>query len=87
MITRIPDVNFQVRVRDDSIKGDNTFKWETKSTGDFFKNKKVILFSLPGAFTPTCSTFQLPDFDKLYDEFKEYGIDEIYCISVKKSSQ
>ena len=61
------------------------FKWETKSTDDFFKNKKVILFSLPGAFTPTCSTFQLPDFDKLYDEFREYGIDEIYCISVNDS--
>ena len=70
MITKIPNVNFQVRVRDDSMKGDNTFKWETKSTDDYFKNKKVSLFSLPGAFTPTCSTFQLPDFDKLYDEFK-----------------
>ena len=43
------------------------------------------MFSLPGAFTPTCSTFQLPDFDKLYDEFKQYGIDEIYCISVNDS--
>tara|TARA_Y200000002_G_scaffold200340_1_gene165319 strand:+ start:670 stop:1245 length:576 start_codon:yes stop_codon:yes gene_type:complete len=85
MITKIPNVNFQVRVRDDSIKGDNPFKWETKSTDDYFKNKKVILFSLPGAFTPTCSTFQLPDFDKLYDEFKQYGIDEIYCISVNDS--
>ena len=85
MITKIPNVNFQVRVRDDSIKGNNPFKWETKSTDDYFKNKKVILFSLPGAFTPTCSTFQLPDFDKLYDEFKQYGIDEIYCISVNDS--
>ena len=50
-----------------------------------FKNKKVILFSLPGAFTPTCSTFQLPDFDKLYNDFKNLGIDEIYCISVNDS--
>ena len=76
---------FQIRVRDDSIKGDNPFKWETKSSDDFFLNKRVILFSLPGAFTPTCSTFQLPDFNKLYDEFKNHGIEEIYCISVNDS--
>ncbi len=85
MIKKIPNVNFKVRVRDDSIKGDNPFKWEEKSTDDYFKNKKVILFSLPGAFTPTCSTYQLPDFDKLYDDFKNHGIDEIYCISVNDS--
>ena len=77
MIKTLPNVNFNVRVRDDSIKGDNPFKWEKKSTNDYFANKKVILFSLPGAFTPTCSTYQLPDFDKLYDEFKNLGIDEI----------
>ena len=56
-----------------------------KSTNDYFANKKVVLFSLPGAFTPTCSTYQLPDFDRLYDEFKNLGIDEIYCISVNDS--
>ena len=85
MIKTLPNVNFNVRVRDDSIKGDNPFKWEKKSTNDYFANKKVILFSLPGAFTPTCSTYQLPDFDRLYDEFKNLGIDEIYCISVNDS--
>ena len=85
MIKTIPNVIFKTRVRDDSIKGDNPFKWEEKSTNDYFKNKKVILFSLPGAFTPTCSTYQLPDFDKLYDDFKNHGIDEIYCISVNDS--
>ena len=51
----------------------------------FLEKKKSILFSLPGAFTPTCSTYQLPDFNKLYDEFKSLGIDEIYCISVNDS--
>ncbi len=85
MIKTIPNVIFKTRVRDDSIKGDNPFKWEEKSTNDYFKNKKVILFSLPGAFTPTCSTYQLPDFDKLYDDFKNHGIEEIYCISVNDS--
>ena len=85
MIKTIPNVNFNVRVRDDNIKGDNPIKWKEMSSNDYFKNKKVILFSLPGAFTPTCSTYQLPDFDKLYEDFKKLGIDEIYCISVNDS--
>ena len=85
MIKTIPDVIFQTRVRDDSLGGDNPFKWEKKTSHDYFLNKRVILFSLPGAFTPTCSTFQLPDFNKLYDDFKNFGIDEIYCISVNDS--
>ena len=50
MIKQLPTVDFKVRVRDNSIAGDNPFKWEKKSTYDYFKNKKVILFSLPGAF-------------------------------------
>lgn len=41
-----------------------------------------MLFSLPGAFTPTCSTYQLPDFERLYTAFKDQGIDEIYCVAV-----
>ena len=85
MIRSIPDVTFQTRVRDDSLGGDNPFKWVAKTSSDYFANKRVILFSLPGAFTPTCSTFQLPDFNKLYDDFKEFGIDEIYCVSVNDS--
>ena len=85
MTKQIPSVTFKTRVRDDSISGDNPFKWESKSTDQLFSNKKTILFSLPGAFTPTCSTFQLPDFNNLYNEFKEFGIEEIYCISVNDS--
>ncbi len=85
MLKKIPYVEFQTRVRDESIKGDNPFKWEVKNTNDFFSNKRCVLFSLPGAFTPTCSTFQLPDFNKLYADFKSFGIDEIYCISVNDS--
>ena len=81
----VPEVKFNVRVRDDSIGGDNPFKWVEINSLDLFKNKKVILFSLPGAFTPTCSTFQLPNFNKLYGEFKDLGIDEIFCMSVNDS--
>lgn len=79
---RVPNVTFHTRVRDESIGGDNPFRWEDKTSDDFFKGKRVILFSLPGAFTPTCSTYQLPDFEKLADEFRALGIDEIYCMSV-----
>ena len=79
---KVPNVTFKTRVRDESIGGDNPYKWEDKTTDDYFKGKTVVLFSLPGAFTPTCSTYQLPDFEKLYPEFKAAGVDEIYCISV-----
>jgi peroxiredoxin len=82
MLKRVPDVTFRTRVRDDSIEGPNPFRWEDKTSADYFGGKKVILFSLPGAFTPTCSTYQLPDFEKLFDEFRAEGVDEIYCISV-----
>ena len=54
-------------MRDESIEGNNPYRWQDVSTDDYFKEKKVILFSLPGAFTPTCSTFQLPGFEKLYE--------------------
>ncbi len=78
----LPDAIFKTRVRDESIGGDNPYRWKEKHTADYFKGKRVILFSLPGAFTPTCSTYQLPDFERMYPEFKAHGIDEIYCLSV-----
>lgn len=78
----VPSVTFRTRVRDEAIGGPNPFRWEDKTSADFFGGKRVILFSLPGAFTPTCSTYQLPDFEKLFGEFQAEGIDEIYCISV-----
>ena len=57
-------------------------KWVDKTTDDFFKGKRVVLFSLPGAFTPTCSSQQLPGFENNFDRFKKLGIDEVYCCSV-----
>mgnify|MGYP003328713338 FL=1 len=63
----IPKVTFRTRVFDNT-KMEN--RWQDVTTDDYLKGKRVVLFSLPGAFTPTCSTYQLPDFDKLYDDFK-----------------
>jgi len=86
MINRkVPSVTFKTRVRDESIGGDNPFRWQDVTTDDIFAGKKVVVFSLPGAFTPTCSTYQLPDFEKLYGDFKAKGVDEIYCLSVNDS--
>ena len=79
---KVPEVTFHTRVRDESIGGDNPFRWEDKTSENYFAGKRVVLFSLPGAFTPTCSTFQLPDFEKLAGDFAAKGVDDIYCISV-----
>ena len=54
----------------------------TRSASELFDGKRVVIFSLPGAFTPTCSAYQLPGFEEKYEEFQALGIDEIYCISV-----
>ncbi len=81
----LPDVTFHTRVRDESIGGDNPFRWQDMTTADYFKGKRVILFSLPGAFTPTCSTYQLPGFEKGAADFAKHGIDDIYCLSVNDS--
>jgi len=83
--TRLPDVTFRTRVRDDSIEGPNPFRWQDMTTADYFGGKRVILFSLPGAFTPTCSTYQLPGFEDNFAAFQEQGIDAIYCLSVNDS--
>ena len=82
----VPAVVFKTRVRDDSIEGPNPFCWQDVNSYEYFGGKRVIVFSLPGAFTPTCSTMQLPGFESMYDEFKQkHGIDEVYCISVNDS--
>ena len=82
---KLPQVTFQTRVRDEAVGGPNPFRWEAVTTDDYFKGKRVVLFSLPGAFTPTCSTYQLPGFEAAAAEMAELGIDAIYCLSVNDS--
>ena len=77
-----PNVCLKTRVRDESIEGPNPFRWEDVQTGDLFAGKRVVVFSLPGAFTPTCTSEQVPAFERAYDEFKAAGVDEVYCVSV-----
>lgn len=81
----VPYVTFHTRVRDNSIKGDNPYRWQDVTSEDLFKGKRVVVTCLPGGFTPTCSASHLPDYEETYDHFKEKGIDEVYCLSVNDS--
>lgn len=81
----VPAVVFKTRVRDESVGGSNPFRWQDVNSYDYFGGKRVLVFSLPGAFTPTCDTQQLPGFENSYEAFKDVGIDEIYCMSVNDS--
>ena len=70
---KIPDVTFRVYQNNE---------WKNITTADAFSNRKVIVFSLPGAFTPTCSSAHVPRFNQLSSTFRANGIDEIVCVSV-----
>ena len=81
----IIDHIFKFRIGDTDEKGGCTFiggEWKDVSTKELFNDKKVVIFSLPGAFTPTCSGQQLPTYDEMYSQFKDKGIDDVYCVSV-----
>lgn len=79
---RVPDVIFKTRVRNEALGGDNPYEWKDLSSKEIFDGKKIVLFALPGAFTPTCSTSHLPRYEQLFDEFKKLGVDRIICLSV-----
>lgn len=72
----IPVVDIPLRVGDE---------FTTINTGEISEGKRIVIFALPGAFTPTCSTQQLPGFEENYGKFQEKGIDEVYCLSVNDS--
>lgn len=82
MITTTPKITFKTRVRNDALDGPNPFEWKDLTTDDIFRGKKVVLFALPGAFTPTCSSTHLPGYEKHYDDFRKAGVDEVICLSV-----
>jgi len=69
----IPQVTFRTR---------RNHEWVDVSSDEFFKGKTVVVFALPGAFTPTCSSTHVPRYNQLAPEFKQNGVDEIVCISV-----
>lgn len=69
----VPNISFRARVNNE---------WKDISTDELFGGKTVIVFSLPGAFTPTCSSTHVPGYNELADVFKANGVDEIICVSV-----
>lgn len=73
---KVPQVSFKVR---------EGYEWAEKTTDDYFKGKKVVVFALPGAFTPTCSSTHLPRYNELYEAFRKAGIDDVICLSVNDS--
>ncbi len=70
---KVPEVTFKTR---------EGGRWLDITTSDIFKNKTVVVFSLPGAYTPTCSSTHVPGYNNLFEIFKKNSIDEIVCISV-----
>jgi glutathione-dependent peroxiredoxin len=70
---RVPQVEFRTR---------QNGEWRTVTTDEIFKGKTVVVFSLPGAFTPTCSSTHLPRYNELAPAFRANGVDEIVCVSV-----
>jgi peroxiredoxin len=82
LISRLPEITFHTRVRDTSIPGDNPFRWQDKTTKEIFGGRRSILFSLPAAFSPTCTDRHVPRYEELADQFNAYGIDQIICVAV-----
>lgn len=71
--SRVPEVTFPVRENNE---------WKNISSSELFAGKKVILFALPGAYTPTCSSTHLPRYNQLAETFAKLGVDDIICLSV-----
>jgi len=82
MAQTVPSVVFKTRVRNEVLGGPNPFEWKDLTTDEIFKGKRVVLFALPGAFTPTCSSTHLPRYEELYDEIAAQGVDQVICLSV-----
>ena len=70
---KVPEVVFRTR-RD--------HEWVDVTSEEVFKGRTVVVFALPGAFTPTCSSTHVPRYNQLAAEFKRHGVDEVICISV-----
>ena len=82
--TICPSVILKTRVGDDKILGGGCAiggTWKDVNTDVLFKDKRIVIFSLPGAYTPTCSSQQVPGYEEKYDELRKF-VHEVYCLSV-----
>ena len=78
----IPEVSW---LRRKIPEGKTDYDWVGQTSTDIFKDKRVVVFALPGAFTPTCSSTHLPGYEAKYEIILEQDVDEVYCLSVNDS--
>ncbi|WP_167647130.1 peroxiredoxin [Mameliella alba] len=79
---RVPETVFHTRQRNEALGGDNPYEWKDVTSAELFDRQRVVLFALPGAFTPACSETHLPGYERHYDAFRARGIDRVICLSV-----
>jgi peroxiredoxin len=70
----VPSMTFKARIRDEKIGGDNPFTWKDVTSDELFKGKRAVVFALPGAFTPTCSSTHLPGYEAAYGTSSVYSM-------------
>ena len=78
----IPEVTW---LRRSITEGTTDYDWNAQTSQDIFEGKRVVLFALPGAFTPTCSSTHLPGYEARYESILAQDVDEVYCLSVNDS--
>ena len=78
----VPLVQFNKRA---IPEGKDDYEWVNEDSAEIFGGRRVVVFSLPGAFTPTCSSTHLPGYEAKYDEILEQDVDDVYCVSVNDS--
>ncbi|MBY6045982.1 peroxiredoxin [Phaeobacter italicus] len=82
MHATLPHATLQTRVRIDDSTLENPFEWCTVTTSDICAGRRIVIFAVPAAFSPTCSDEHLPGFEQLFDDIRAQGIDDVYCLSV-----
>lgn len=82
MPDRVPQVTFHTRIRNPALEGPNPFEWRDVTTDDIFRGRRIVLFAVPGAFTPACSESHLPGYEAACDDFRALGVDEVICLAV-----
>ena len=78
----IPEVKWLRRA---IAEGQTDYDWVEQTSTDIFKDKRIVVFALPGAFTPTCSSTHLPGYEARYESILSNDVDEVYCLSVNDS--
>jgi peroxiredoxin len=78
----IPEVTW---LRRSITEGTTDYDWNAQTSQDIFEGKRVVVFALPGAFTPTCSSTHLPGYEARYESILSQDVDEVYCLSVNDS--